>query len=435
MQMTVSLMAFAAACCFSSSGVTINVSCDRQNAVYGVGEEAVLSVEATSGDGAPTTSGKFSAGVDNFGTEEIVPRQEYDFAVSNPVRIKAKMERPGFMRLSVNMVKVTNFVWSVAVAPEQIRIATPSPPDFDDFWEAAVSRYDAEIQEDIRLEPLPALSTAELDVCKISLSAVGGRRIYGIFSRPKALEQGPFPLRLGGKGAGPSSFGRCGRPGQVTLEMNVHYYDAPAGTTKKDNIERQKKENAEWEKRYPARCGEYQVLGIAASREEYFYYGVILATRRVFKWVMRQRYVDAQDIAYSSTSQGGAFGLYMAALCPEISRLAVCVPALTDLCGFKAGRMSGWPRLIESQLDGQKDSAVANASYFDAAIFAARVKCPVRFVVGFSDMTCPPSAVYAAYNNLMSSDKAIINGIGMTHLVRSEYYLMLDKWLEKKEGN
>ena len=88
--MTVSLMAFAAACCLSSSGVTINVSCDRQNAVYGVGEEAVLSVEATSGDGAPTTSGKFSAGVDNFGTEEIVPRQEYDFAVSNPVRIRQK---------------------------------------------------------------------------------------------------------------------------------------------------------------------------------------------------------------------------------------------------------------------------------------------------------------------------------------------------------
>ena len=433
--MTVFLVAFAAACCLSSSGVTVSVSCDHQNAVYGIGEEAVLSIAATNDDGTPTTSGKLRAGVDNFGTEEIVPRQEYDFALSNPVRIKAKMARPGFMRLSVDMAKVTNFVWSVAVAPEQIRAAMPSPRDFDDFWRTAVSHYDAEIQEDIHLEPLPTLSTEELDVFKISLSAVGGRRIYGIFSRPKALEQGPFPLRLGGKGAGPSSFGRCGRPGQVTLEMNVHYYDAPAGSSKKDNAERQKKENAEWAKRYPARCDEYQILGIAASREEYFYYGVILATRRAFKWAMRQWYVDARDIAYSSTSQGGAFGLYMAALCPEICRLVACVPALTDLCGFKVGRMSGWPRLIESQLDGQKDSATANAPYFDAANFAARVKCPVRFVVGFSDMTCPPSAVYAAYNNLASSDKAIINGIGMTHLVRGEYYLMLDKWLEKKEGN
>ena len=212
--------------------------------------------------------------------------------------------------------------------------------------------------------------------------------------------------------------------------MNVHYYDAPAGSSKKDNVERQKRENSEWSKRYPARCHEYQFLGIASSREDYFYYDVILATRRVFKWAARQQYVNARDIADSSTSQGGAFGLYMAALCHEIGKLVVCVPALTDLCGFKVGRMSGWPRLIESQLDAKKTFAIANAPYFDAANFAARVKCPVRFVVGFSDTTCPPAAVYAAYNNLSSSDKAIINGIGMTHLVRTEYYQMLADWLE-----
>ena len=242
-----------------------------------------------------------------------------------------------------------------------------------------------------------------------------------------------FPLRFGGKGAGPSSFGRCGRPGVVALEMNVHYYDAPAGSSKKENADRQLRENAEWAERYPARHAEYQLLGIAAGREEYFYYGVILATRRAFKWAARQPYVDVRDVAYSSTSQGAAFGLYMAAMCPEIGRLVACVPALTDLCGFSAERMSGWPRLVEAQLDDLRPAAAANAPYFDAANFAARVRCPARFVVGFSDTTCPPTGVYAAYNSLASSDKGIVHGIGMTHLVRAEYYESLEKWLEGKD--
>ena len=92
--------------------------------------------------------------------------------------------------------------------------------------------------------------------------------------------------------------------------------------------------------------------------------------------------------------------------------------------------MSGWPRLVEAQLEGNKAAAIANAPYFDAVNFAARIRCPVRFVVGFSDTTCPPTAVYAAYNNVASSDKAIVNGIGMTHLVPAKYYYMLDDWLE-----
>lgn len=436
MRMRVFLWTVLTVACAAASPVTIIVECDHPDAVYRTGEEVVFSLTALDGRGAKVGEGRFRAGLDNFGPVEIVPRRDYDFAKSNPVIIRGRMSEPGFLRLGMNMPGVTNIVWSVAVSPERIRPGAPCPKDFDAFWSRAIARYDAEIEEDVELAPQPALSTPELDVFKVALSAIGGRRIYGILSRPKDLSKGPFPLRFGGKGAGPSSFGRCGRPGRVTLEMNVHFYDAPVGSSKKDNAERQKCENDEWVKRYPARHAEYQLLGIAASREEYFYYGVILATRRAFKWLARQPYADRRDVAYSSTSQGGAFGLYMTALCPEIRRLVACVPAMTDLCGFRAARMSGWPRLIEAQLDDRKTAAEANAPYFDAANFARRVKCPVRFVVGFSDTTCPPSAVYAAYNNLASSDKAIIHGIGMTHLVRKEYYDELDVWLERQlEGD
>ena len=47
--------------------------------------------------------------------------------------------------------------------------------------------------------------------------------------------------------------------------------------------------------------------------------------------------------------------------------------------------------------------------------FAARIKHPIRFIVGFADVTCPPAAVYAAYNVCPSKDKHIVHAIGSGH--------------------
>ncbi len=44
--------------------------------------------------------------------------------------------------------------------------------------------------------------------------------------------------------------------------------------------------------------------------------------------------------------------------------------------------------------------------YYDAMNFATRTKAGAIFTVGFIDTTCPPSSVYAAYNNV-SGKKSI----------------------------
>ena len=418
----------------ATAATVVKVSCDKPDAVYGLGEEVAFSLAAVDETGAAVKGGRFTAEVDNFGTNSIVSKREYDFAAANPVVIKGRLGEPGFLRIKVSMPNVTNFIWSVAVAPEEIRPGTPCPADFDEFWAKAIERYDAEVKGEVTLTLLPEkVPGGELEHFEVKVPTFGGKHIQGMMSRPKDLSKGPFPLRLGGKGAGASSQGRRQDKGCVTLEMNVHYYDAPPDTSKQSNSALQEKENREWFARYPAKRANYPFLGIAAGREEYFYYGVILATRRAFHWAASLPYVDRTDVIYTSTSQGGGFGLYMTAMCPFIRKAAVCVPALSDLCGFKAGRMSGWPRLVETQLDANMEAAAANAPYFDAAHFAARVKCPIRFVVGFADDVCPPASVYAAYNSVRVRDKAISHGIGMGHLVRAEFYRAFNRWLAEKE--
>ena len=418
----------------AAASTRIELSCNRADAVCRTGEEVVFTLAGKDETGALVKSGTFNASVDNFGTKAVVPKRAYDFAEANPVVICGKLNEPGFLRINVVMPGVTNFLWSVAVSPEGIRPGAPCPDDFDAFWADEIAKYDAAVKEDVELTPVPQIAKAGFEAFKVSLSAPNGRKLYGILTRPADLSKGPYPLRYESKGAGPASNGFSGRPGRVTLCMNVHYYDAPVPSSKKENDKLQETENREWFGRFKAKRAGYQVLGIAGERTDYFYHDVILATRRVFLWAAKQPYVDAKDITYESTSQGGGFGLYMAALCPQIRKLAVFVPALTDLCGYRARRMSGWPRLIEEQLDENREKAAANAGYYDAVNFAARVRCPTRVTVGFSDDTCPPTAVYSAYNSLRVADKEIWHGIGMTHLVRSDLYAKGEAWLGEEPG-
>ena len=98
--------------------------------------------------------------------------------------------------------------------------------------------------------------------------------------------------------------------------------------------------------------------------------------------------------------------------------------------GYLRGRASGWPRPVETKGGRPETRAAAerNAPYFDGANFASRIRCPVRVAVGFSDTTCPPCAVYAAFNAIPVADKEIAHGIWMGHGCFGEFYGKFGAW-------
>ena len=175
----------------------------------------------------------------------------------------------------------------------------------------------------------------------------------------------------------------------------------------------------------------YCHAGITESREDYFYYPVILGIDRAVDWVAARPDVDRSRFRYQGTSQGGGFGFYLCGLNRAFTRAAFYVPAITDTMGYLKGRKSGWPMVVENNSSTPERRAVAErwAPYFDGANFASRITCPVRVAVGFSDTTCPPCAVYAAYNEIKVKDKAIGNGIGMTHSCRGHFYSKFGNWV------
>ena len=152
--------------------------------------------------------------------------------------------------------------------------------------------------------------------------------------------------------------------------------------------------------------------GIAESREDYFYHDVMLGINRAVDWVCARPDVDLNNVSYSGSSQGGGFGLFLTYLNTHFTKAFVAVCAITGHYGYRQNRMSGWPKLIDRQQPAKRAVAERNAAYFDGVNFAARIKTPIRFIVGFADMTCPPADVYAAYNVCPAKDKAIMNAIG-----------------------
>ena len=420
----------------SALAATYKVETDKPGCVYRCGETATFTVTVL--DTANLRKGEEppSATLDNFGTQ-VIAKAPVGMSTGAVFRISGTLASPGFLRLKLPPTKDGRqdpFLFSAGFEPEKIKKGSPSPADFDEFWANARKTLAAEVPLDLRMDLVAERSTDKFDFYRISF-ATFGRRVYGFLSVPKDKTRAPFPVRIGVNAAG---FGNWtndmqGSPDAICAQFAV--YDWPMDWKWKEKGLQKKYDSLNDACKAKYSCG-YASSGITESREEYFYYPVILGIDRAVDWIARAFPVDEASFSYQGTSQGGGFGFYLCGLNHRFTRAAFYVPAITDTMGYLAGRESGWPKIVENNSSTPERRAAAEkwAPYFDGANFASRIKCPVRVAVGFSDTTCPPCAVYAAYNEIKVEDKAIVHGIGMTHSCYGKFYEELGRWATARLG-
>ena len=411
-------------------------ACDKPDGVYALGEKATIAVKVFETNNVPLETGKVKWRLNNFG-DATIEEGTFDLSKgSNRFTVSGSMKEPGFMRLDVSELtakgrSVGTKYFGVAYDPYHIKPGAECPADFNDFWAAAVKKYDETVTAPIKMTKVEDDDNPKRNLYELEIPTVEGRTLWGYLSEPKDLSKGPFPVVVAVPGAGPSTWGVDGDDKTIRLRVNVHYYKPLRGEAKhsKRNDANQKEEDEAWAKRYPVKKVRYTNAGIASSREEYFYYGVLLGVNRAVDWLAARPEVDRKRFHYNSTSQGGGFGLWLCGLNGNFTRAVVYVPALTDLLGFRqGGRESGWPRLVEGQLDENKAAAERNAPYFCGVNFARNIKIPIRVEVGSADTVCPPMAGFSAFNVMPSKDKEIHIGIGQGHAVYKEMRSKLDRW-------
>ena len=407
---------------------TFKIEADKTNYLYKCGEQATFTVTAVGDDGARVAKGTVTASLDNFGPGKL-DRRTVDLAQENPFKMKGSLSEPGFLRLCLAGKDCRNQVFGVGYEPERLKKGSPSPADFDAFWEAARARLAQEVPLDAQVVRVPERCTKDFEFYRISF-ATFGRRVYGYMSVPTDRSLAPYPVdfQVAAAGFGGWTNNMGGKKDAISVFFSVYPFEPHWDWDKQGLKAKYDELNAQTKEKYGVG---YATSGITESREAYFFYPVLLGIDRAVDWVAARPDVDRTRFRYQGTSQGGGFGFYLTGLNHTFTRAAFYVPAITDTMGYLKGRQSGWPQIVEANSSTPEKRAAAekNAPYFDGANFASRIRCPVRVAVGFADTTCAPCAVYSAYNAIPVKDKGIVHGIGMGHGCFGQFYSELGAWV------
>lgn len=431
------------------------ISSDQADGLCQTGDPVEFVVKVSNPDGMPATNGTIAVHVTNWGGKTL-NFDKVDLSQKRSYSITKSLDEPGFLRcyafyFAPGQKDGVFQDCAVACSPRQIGNGTERPKDFDAFWDKAIADLDKNVPADVRCEKDPKTSTATHTCFRLSCATVGdNRRTWGFLAVPNEAfgekvrgggGQLKFPVRLTVPGAGVGVYWPTPKNGEITLTMNV--FDFEPGWNVHDwkiHYERYHEMHRRWGAKYGVR--EAWPAGFGSKVEDTFYYGAILGMNRLVNWLCAQPYVDRTDVTYRGQSQGGAFGIFLAALNTNLTAATISEPALTGLTMHKKNLNDGWPNPYNAHTNMSAKAMVEKvAPYLDGVNFAPRIRCRVRFGVGFIDNLCPPHCVYAAYNALKPDvDRRMTHGVGVGHGGPKETYesfarRLTDSWKESAETN
>ena len=379
---------------------------ERTDAIYHQGDKVVFNLTVTD-------KGKPAAGLvewsilkDGLATEQ----KGVSELVDGKAVATGSLNEPGFIQVRAvyranakAKVAPVTALGGAAIDPTKIKRSLPVPDDFDAFWSGMKQKLAAvPVAPKLVSVPSPVKEVESFDVTAPAL----GLQISGYMARPIGAKPKSLPIILTVHGAGVSNSSLVGSStwaskGFLAMDMNAH--GLPNGLPAKHYADL--KVGAMKDYRYENKN----------DREKAYFTGMMLRLVRAIDVLTAQPEWDGKHVVVSGASQGGYQAIAAAGLDTRVTYFAAGVPAGCDHSGMLVGRIAGWPKIVPV-VDGKPDMSVLEAyRYIDCMNFATRTKAAgCLFTVGFIDSTCPPTSVYAAYNQL-NIPKEIYNDIPSGH--------------------
>lgn len=368
---------------------TLTAAPDHADHIYRKGETAKFNIKVSAA-GKAVTEGTVNLVL--FINGNKIEKKSF---VLSPVETSynVTLKEPGFVLLRGSFADkngktlfAEEQIGSAAFSPDEIKAGKDAPADLITYWQGEFAKLNKEVAPNF--QRIAIADTPSHKQWKLICDNFGGTKTYAAITIPKKIK-GKMPMIFTVPPAGNYGFGFWKSSDAIHVTITVFDRLFPK------NADYLSFNRPVW----------YFYMG-AQKRETYYYYKAILGMMRVMDYAMKEiPQWDGKHLAAVGRSQGGGSALIMAALNPAIQCVSADVPALCDHNARIANRTPGWPQLLD-----RKDTKnfAADAAYFDAANFAAFVKCPAVISAGFFDTMCYPSSIYAAYNNL-KGEKKIIN--------------------------
>lgn len=388
------------------SPIKIAARAERPNATYRQGEKVLFNLSVTD-------RGKPAAGlVEWVILKDGLPTDQKGASELTDGKAVAtgSLNEPGFIQVRASYrphakakAAPVSGLGGAAIDPTEIKRSLPVPDDFDAFWDGMKRKLaDVPVAPSVRSVKSPLPDVQSFDVTAPAL----GQPISAYMAKPAGAKPKSLPIILTVHGAGVNDSSLVGSAnwaakGFLAMDMNAHglpngkprqyYADLYAGPMKGYRFENRD------------------------DREKGYFTGMMLRLVRAIDVLTAQPEWDGKHVVVSGASQGGYQAIAAAGIDGRVTFFAAGVPAGCDHSGMLANRIAGWPKIVPVE-DGKPDLKVVEAArYVDCVNFAARTKAKgAYFTVGFIDTTCPPTSIYAAYNQL-SIPKQIYDDIPSGH--------------------
>lgn len=392
----------------SGDGYLLKITMDKPQPIYKVNEVIKWNITLTK-DGIPVSNDtiKWIKSKDNYtptkeNGELIVKEGKAEFT--------ATLNEPGFVHCRFNFTTpndtLLSMLYGAAVDPLEIKPSMKTPKDFDSYWVSQKKKQESQ-PLNIRITPVNA-NNQDIEAFDVQTNSLAGN-FSAYMARPKNAASHSLPAMVLCHGAGVASSRlseviRWAKEGVCVIDFNVH--GLPNGQAR-----------SYYKVLYSGPLNKYYLKGIE-SRDSLFYRSMILRLLRAMEIVTMQPEWDGENLIAFGRSQGGGQAIIAAGIDSRVNLMCAEIPALCDHTGSVVNRINGWPKLMGNSATYDK-AALQVVPYVDAVNFAKRTHAKSYVTVGFIDVSCPPTGVYAMYNQL-KGEKHILNIYDKGHVPAPE---------------
>ena len=284
----------------------------------------------------------------------------------------------------------------------EYRTSTQEPDGLDDWWASRAAQARA-LASPLTRTPYRPGHYGPVDVDDVEFSGGAGDRIRAWYLRPRDKPDAPVVVKFIGYGGGrgvPAEHVLLPALGYALLVMDTRGQggrwttgatpDGATGTGPENSL--------------------VMTRGIARP-EDYYYTRLFIDAVRAIDTALELAGADpGTGIAVTGGSQGGALALAAAALRPDAVRVCHAdVPFLCDIQrAITLAPHAPYTEIPEFLAENNEliEPALNTLRYVDCALLARRITATTLVSVGLMDDICPPSTVFAAYNEI-TADKEI----------------------------